>query len=83
MGFGSKMGIDATRKWRSAGFEREWPRCHRDGRENQEVHRLDLGETRDMTEAAVQTFNKFSSFKPVERIEQHERFCVKILDKKP
>jgi 4-hydroxy-3-polyprenylbenzoate decarboxylase len=25
MGFGSKMGIDATRKWRSEGFEREWP----------------------------------------------------------
>ncbi len=25
MGYGSKMGIDATRKWRSEGFEREWP----------------------------------------------------------
>jgi 4-hydroxy-3-polyprenylbenzoate decarboxylase len=25
LGFGSKMGIDATRKWRSEGFEREWP----------------------------------------------------------
>jgi len=25
MGFGSKMGIDATRKWPSEGFEREWP----------------------------------------------------------
>jgi 4-hydroxy-3-polyprenylbenzoate decarboxylase len=25
MGFGSKMGIDATRKWRSEGFERDWP----------------------------------------------------------
>ena len=24
-GYGSKMGIDATRKWRSEGFEREWP----------------------------------------------------------
>jgi 4-hydroxy-3-polyprenylbenzoate decarboxylase len=24
-GFGSKLGIDATRKWRSEGFEREWP----------------------------------------------------------
>ncbi|MDH3442619.1 MAG: menaquinone biosynthesis decarboxylase [Deltaproteobacteria bacterium] len=24
-GFGSKMGIDATRKWRGEGFEREWP----------------------------------------------------------
>ena len=23
--FGSKMGIDATRKWKSEGFEREWP----------------------------------------------------------
>ncbi len=25
MGYGSKMGIDATRKWRSEGFERDWP----------------------------------------------------------
>jgi 4-hydroxy-3-polyprenylbenzoate decarboxylase len=25
MGYGSKMGIDATRKWRSEGFERGWP----------------------------------------------------------
>jgi 4-hydroxy-3-polyprenylbenzoate decarboxylase len=25
LGYGSKMGIDATRKWRSEGFEREWP----------------------------------------------------------
>jgi len=25
MGYGSKMGIDATRKWPSEGFEREWP----------------------------------------------------------
>jgi 4-hydroxy-3-polyprenylbenzoate decarboxylase len=25
LGFGSKMGIDATRKWHSEGFEREWP----------------------------------------------------------
>ncbi|HWP60529.1 MAG TPA: menaquinone biosynthesis decarboxylase [Candidatus Acidoferrales bacterium] len=24
-GFGSKMGIDATVKWKSEGFEREWP----------------------------------------------------------
>ena len=23
--YGSKMGIDATRKWRAEGFEREWP----------------------------------------------------------
>jgi len=23
--FGSKMGIDATRKWASEGFERRWP----------------------------------------------------------
>ena len=23
--FGGKMGIDATRKWRSEGFDREWP----------------------------------------------------------
>lgn len=25
MGYGSKMGIDATRKWSTEGFEREWP----------------------------------------------------------
>jgi 4-hydroxy-3-polyprenylbenzoate decarboxylase len=25
MGYGSKMGVDATRKWRGEGFEREWP----------------------------------------------------------
>jgi 4-hydroxy-3-polyprenylbenzoate decarboxylase len=25
MGYGSKIGVDATRKWRSEGFEREWP----------------------------------------------------------
>jgi 4-hydroxy-3-polyprenylbenzoate decarboxylase len=25
MGFGSKMGVDATKKWRSEGFERDWP----------------------------------------------------------
>jgi 4-hydroxy-3-polyprenylbenzoate decarboxylase len=25
-GFGSKMGIDGTRKWKSEGFERRWPR---------------------------------------------------------
>jgi 4-hydroxy-3-polyprenylbenzoate decarboxylase len=25
MGFGSKIGVDATRKWRTEGFEREWP----------------------------------------------------------
>ena len=23
--FGSKMGVDATRKWPEEGFEREWP----------------------------------------------------------
>ena len=25
LAFGSKIGIDATRKWRSEGFERDWP----------------------------------------------------------
>jgi 4-hydroxy-3-polyprenylbenzoate decarboxylase len=25
MGYGSKMGIDATRKWKGEGYEREWP----------------------------------------------------------
>ena len=23
--YGSKMGIDATRKWKEEGFNREWP----------------------------------------------------------
>ena len=23
--YGSKMGIDATRKWKEEGFERRWP----------------------------------------------------------
>jgi 4-hydroxy-3-polyprenylbenzoate decarboxylase len=26
IGFGGKVGIDATRKWASEGFRREWPR---------------------------------------------------------
>ena len=26
LGYGSKIGIDATRKWRSEGYEREWPK---------------------------------------------------------
>ncbi len=26
MGYGSKMGIDATRKWKAEGFHRRWPR---------------------------------------------------------
>jgi 4-hydroxy-3-polyprenylbenzoate decarboxylase len=26
MGFGSKMGIDGTRKWKGEGFTRRWPR---------------------------------------------------------
>ena len=30
--YGSKMGIDATRKWPEEGFDREWPRADRDGR---------------------------------------------------
>jgi 4-hydroxy-3-polyprenylbenzoate decarboxylase len=25
MGYGSKMGVDATRKWKSEGFMRDWP----------------------------------------------------------
>lgn len=25
LGYGSKVGIDATRKWRAEGFERDWP----------------------------------------------------------
>ena len=41
-------GHRCDRKWRSEGFEARMARCHRDGRQNQAVHRLDLGETRDM-----------------------------------
>jgi 4-hydroxy-3-polyprenylbenzoate decarboxylase len=26
LGYGSKVGIDATRKWRSEGFNRDWPK---------------------------------------------------------
>jgi 4-hydroxy-3-polyprenylbenzoate decarboxylase len=26
LGYGSKVGIDATRKWKAEGFDREWPR---------------------------------------------------------
>ncbi len=29
MGFGSKMGIDGTRKWKSEGFDRPWPNENR------------------------------------------------------
>jgi 4-hydroxy-3-polyprenylbenzoate decarboxylase len=25
LGYGSKMGIDATRKWPNEGYHREWP----------------------------------------------------------
>ena len=25
LGYGSKVGVDATRKWRSEGFTRDWP----------------------------------------------------------
>jgi len=25
MGFGGKLGVDATRKWKEEGFTREWP----------------------------------------------------------
>jgi len=27
LGYGSKVGIDATRKWRSEGFNRDWPKA--------------------------------------------------------
>jgi 4-hydroxy-3-polyprenylbenzoate decarboxylase len=26
LGYGSKVGIDATRKWKAEGFNREWPK---------------------------------------------------------
>ncbi|MBO0800848.1 MAG: menaquinone biosynthesis decarboxylase, partial [Blastocatellia bacterium] len=25
-GYGSKMGIDGTRKWKAEGFDRRWPK---------------------------------------------------------
>ena len=34
--YGSKMGIDATRKWKEEGFQREWPRPIRMSREVRE-----------------------------------------------
>jgi len=34
--YGTKMGIDATRKWKSEGFQRDWPRPIRMSREVRE-----------------------------------------------
>ena len=34
--YGSKMGIDATRKWKEEGFQRDWPRPIRMSREVRE-----------------------------------------------
>jgi 4-hydroxy-3-polyprenylbenzoate decarboxylase len=36
-GYGSKMGVDATRKWKGEGFERRWPR---ENRTSDEVKRV-------------------------------------------
>jgi 4-hydroxy-3-polyprenylbenzoate decarboxylase len=33
VGYGSKMGVDATRKWKSEGFARRWPRANRTSNE--------------------------------------------------
>jgi 4-hydroxy-3-polyprenylbenzoate decarboxylase len=32
-GFGSKMGIDGTRKWKNEGFDRRWPKENRTSNE--------------------------------------------------
>jgi 4-hydroxy-3-polyprenylbenzoate decarboxylase len=37
IGFGSKMGIDGTRKWKNEGFERRWPR---ENKTSDEVKRM-------------------------------------------
>ena len=36
-GFGSKMGIDATRKWKAEGFTRRWPKENQTSEEVQRV----------------------------------------------
>ena len=44
LGFGSKMGIDATRKWRSEGFERDWPDAIVMDEKTKKIHRFDLAQ---------------------------------------
>jgi 4-hydroxy-3-polyprenylbenzoate decarboxylase len=43
--FGSKMGVDATRKWRGEGFNRNWPK---ENRMSDDVKRLVDAKWRDM-----------------------------------
>ena len=37
MGYGSKMGVDATRKWKAEGFHRRWPRENNTSTEVQKI----------------------------------------------
>ena len=37
MGYGSKMGVDATRKWKAEGFNRRWPRENNTSTEVQKI----------------------------------------------
>jgi 4-hydroxy-3-polyprenylbenzoate decarboxylase len=37
MGYGSKMGVDATRKWKTEGFHRRWPRENNTSTEVQKI----------------------------------------------
>ena len=41
--YGSKMGIDATRKWPEEGFTRNWPQAHRDGRRRRSEESMRCG----------------------------------------
>ena len=47
--FGSKMGIDATRKWKSEGFERPWPRELKMSDDSQAANRSALAEAWTLT----------------------------------
>ena len=63
LGYGSKFGIDATRKWRSEGFEREWPERHRHGRENQENTSTQSGKNSDYERAEALRQSKIKNLK--------------------
>ena len=45
--YGSKMGIDATRKWKEEGFDREWPERIDDGRGDQAAGGRDVAAAGD------------------------------------
>ena len=47
--YGSKMGIDATRKWKAEGFNRPWPAMIEMDRANKGQSRRDVGEAGAVT----------------------------------